>query len=83
MAVTFSELSNGNIVITETGKPALYIMGHVYCVMTTNDAGTVINLRDGDFNRYFLPGDITHIGNTAGPFTTATALTALSLLFKK
>lgn len=83
MAVTFSELSNGNIKITETGKPDFYIMGHVYCVMTTNDAGTTINLRDGDFNRYFLPADITHIGNTAGPFTISTAVDALALLFKK
>lgn len=83
MAVTFHELSNGNIKITETGKPDFYIMGHVYCVMTTNDAGTVINLRDGDFNKFFNPEDITAIGNTPGPFTTATAVTAMSLLFKK
>lgn len=83
MAVTFTELPNGNIIITETGKPDFYIMGHVYAVMSTNDAGNVINLRDGDFNRYFVASDITAIGNTSGPFTTATALTTLSGLFKK
>lgn len=83
MAVTFHELPNGNIKITETGKPDFYIMGHVYCVMTTNDAATVINLRDGDFNRNFLPADITLIGNTAGPFTITTAVEALANLFKK
>ncbi len=83
MAITFHELSNGNIRITETGKPDFYIMGHVYAVMTTNDAATMISLRDGDFKMFIDPLEITAIGNTNGPYTTATALTALANLFKK
>jgi hypothetical protein len=83
MAIVFSEESNGNIRIEETGKPTFYIMGHVYAVMTANDAGTHIILRDGDFNFKFDYTQITAIGNTSGPYTLASAMTALSGIFKK
>jgi hypothetical protein len=58
-------------------------MGHIYAVMTSNDAGTHISLRDGDFDFKFDYTEITAIGNTTGPYTLATAMTELSKIFKK
>ena len=83
MAIIFHEEANGNIRIEQTGKPKFYIMGHVYAVMTSNDAGTHIILRDGDFDFKFDYTEITAIGNTTGPYTLATAMTELSKIFKK
>jgi hypothetical protein len=52
-------------------------MGYFYGVMTNNDAGTHINVRDGDYNITFAVADIGTINNSAGPWTLATALDAL------
>jgi hypothetical protein len=45
--------------------------------MTNNDAGTHINLRDGDYNITFAVADIGTINGTAGPWTLANALNEL------
>jgi hypothetical protein len=51
--------------------------------MTNNDAGTHINVRNGDYNLTFAVTDIGTIQGTAGPWTLATALTELdSKVFK-
>jgi hypothetical protein len=42
--------------------------------MTNNDAGTHINVRDGDYNITFAVADIGTINNSAGPWTLANAL---------
>lgn len=83
MAIVFHEESNGNVKITQTGKPDFWIMGHIYAVMTANDAGTHVILRDGDFDFKFDYTEITAIGNTTGPYTLASAMAALSGVFKK
>lgn len=81
--INFQKLQHGNILITETGKPNLYLQGHFYGVMTNNDAGTHINVRNGDYNLTFAVTDIGTINGTAGPWTLATALTELdSKIFK-
>jgi hypothetical protein len=83
MAINFIKLAHGNIRITETSKPDMYIMGNFYGVMTNNDAGTHINVRDGDYNITFAVTDIGTINGTAGPWTLATALAELdSKIFK-
>jgi hypothetical protein len=63
-----------NIKITQTGKPNIYLMGYFHGVMTNNDAGTHINVRDGDYNITFAVADIGTIHTTAGPWTLADAL---------
>jgi hypothetical protein len=83
MAINFAKQAHGNILITETGKPNIYLMGHYYGVMTNNDAGTHINVRDGDYNLTFAVTDIGTINGSAGPWTLATALAELdSKIFK-
>lgn len=83
MAINFTKLNHGNILIEETGKPKLYLQGHFYGVMTNNDAGTHINVRNGDYNLTFAVTDIGTIAGTAGPWTLATALAELdSKIFK-
>lgn len=71
------DATSKNIIITETGKPNRYLLGYFYGVMTNNDAGTHINLRDGDYNITFAVADIGNINGTAGPWTLATALNEL------
>lgn len=83
MAITFHEESNGNVRIEQTGKPVFYICGHIYAVLTHNDAGTHIILRDGDFDFKFPYTEITVIGNTTGPYTLANAMVELQKVFKK
>ena len=83
MAINFTKLQHGNILITETGKPKVYLQGYFYGVMTHNDAETHINVRDGDYNITFAVADIGTINGTAGPWTLETALTELdSKIFK-
>jgi len=83
MAINFQKLQHGNILITETGKPKVYLQGYFYGVMTHNDAGTHINVRDGDYNITFAVTDIGTINGSAGPWTLETALSELdSKIFK-
>ena len=83
MAINFVKQQHGNILITQTGKPNIYLMGYFYGVMTNNDAGTHINVRDGDYNITFAVADIGTINGSAGPWTLATALAELdSKIFK-
>ena len=83
MPINFQKLNHGNILITENGKPNIYLQGYFYGVMTNNDAGTHINVRNGDYNLTFAVTDIGTINGTAGPWTLATALTELdSKVFK-
>jgi len=78
MAINFSrDATTKNIIITETGKPNIYLMGYFYGVMTNNDAGTHINVRDGDYNITFAVSNIGTINGDAGPWTLATALADL------
>lgn len=84
MAINFSKLAHGNILVEETGKPKLYLQGYFYGVMTHNDANTHINVRNGDYNLTFAVTDIGTIAGTAGPWTLSTALTELdSKIFKQ
>jgi hypothetical protein len=81
--INFARLSHGNILITETGKPNLYLQGSFYGVMTNNDAGTHINIRNGDYNLTFAVTNIGTINGAAGPWTLQTALEELdSKVFK-
>lgn len=58
-------------------------MAYFYGVMTNNDAGTHINVRNGDYNITFAVSNIGTINGTAGPWTLATALAELdSKVFK-
>lgn len=83
MAINFIKQAHGNILITETSKPNIYLMGHFYGVMTNNDAGTHINVRDGDYNLTFAVTDIGTINGSAGPWILSTALSELdSKIFK-
>lgn len=78
MAINFRrDATSKNIVITETGKPNIYLLGYFYGVMTNNDTGTHINLRDGDYNITFAVADIGTINGTDGPWTLITALNEL------
>lgn len=78
MAINFQrDPTSKNIVITETGKPNIYLMGYFYGVMTNNDAGTHINVRDGDYNITFAVSNIGTINGSTGPWTLATALSNL------
>ena len=78
MAINFRrDATSKNIIITETGKPNIYLLGYFYGVMTNNDAGTHINLRDGDYNITFAVADIGNINGTAGPWTLINALNEL------
>jgi hypothetical protein len=78
MAINFRrDATSKNIIITENGKPNVYLLGYLYGVMTNNDAGTHINLRDGDYNITFAVADIGTINGTAGPWTLANALNEL------
>lgn len=85
MAITIvRDATSDNVRITETGKPDFWIMGHFYCVMTANDAGTHIIIRDGDFDVKLLLSDITNIDGNTGPFTVAQALDLIQEhVFKK
>jgi hypothetical protein len=75
MAINFTrDATSKSVKITETGKPNIYLMGYFYGVMTNNDAGTHINVRDGDYNITFAVADIGTINGTAGPWTLADAL---------
>jgi len=78
MAIVFHVESNGNIRIDETGKASIWLLGQIHAVMSVNDAGTMINVRDGDFNITFSASDVTSIANVTGPFTIETATAALS-----
>lgn len=78
MAINFRrDATSKNIIITETGKPNIYLLGYFYGVMTNNDTGTHINLRDGDYNITFAVADIGTINGTDGPWTLITALNEL------
>ena len=83
MPINFITKQHGNILITETGKPDFYLMGYFYGVMTNNDAGTHINVRNGDYNITFAVSNIGTINGTPGPWTLATAMAELdSKVFK-
>lgn len=78
MAINFRrDATSKNIIITETGKPNIYLLGYFYGVMTNNDTGTHINLRDGDYNITFAVADIGTINGTDGPWTLINALNEL------
>lgn len=78
MAINFRrDATSKNIIITETGKPNIYLLGYFYGVMTNNDTGTHINLRDGDYNITFAVADIGTINGTDGPWTLVNALNEL------
>ena len=83
MAINFIKQAHGNVLVTETDKPNIYIMGNFYGVMTSNDAGTHIDIRDGDYRFSFAVSDIGTINGTSGPWTLSTALAELdSKIFK-
>jgi hypothetical protein len=85
MPITITKnASTGNILITDTGKPAIRLCNHGATVITNNDASTHIIITTENYDGHLLLSDITTIGNnTGGPFTLANALSHLDDIFKK
>jgi hypothetical protein len=87
MAINFLKQDNGNILITETGKPNVYLMKSFAGVMTHNDAGTHIKVSGSGYNLTFSVRDIGTINGSdsglAEPWTLEAALYELdSKVFK-